>query len=176
MIRLKTVITTLALILTINLTAQEVPTSGKKIIEVKESHQGEYLQTVTNEDFTEVVINAIKSRMPKKLSKYGFNDITITEIGKVPVPEGWASKLANLTSNKSVGESMLKTATTYNEICAAVDKMYEPEDTDNVDWKFQVNFIDNTTKERYKLRINMLTYKPLYIIKKSDLVKDYSDM
>ena len=176
MISLKTAITILALILTLNLPAQEVPTSGKKMIEVKESHQGEYLQAVNNEGISKVVINAIKNRMPKKLSKYGFNDITINEIGKVPVPEGWASKLGNLTSNKSVGQSMLKTATTYNEISAAVEKMYEPEDTDNVDWKFQVNFIDNTTKKKYKLRINMMTYKPLYIIKKSDLVKDYSDM
>lgn len=82
------------------------------------------------------------------MKKYGFVDVEILDVGKVPVPEGWATKLGKLTSNKSVGQGMLQTAKTYSEITAAVDKMYEPEDTDGVDWKFQVNIFDNISKRK----------------------------
>jgi hypothetical protein len=169
---LKTVIAILGLILTFNLTAQIAPTSGKKILEVIEDHEGEYLQTVTQNGFSDVVIKAMTDRLPKKLLKYGFTDISITEVGKVPVPEGWATKLGKLSSNKSTGRAMMTTATTYNQMVAAANKMYEPEDNDGVDWKFQVNFTDNVSKKIFKVRINMMSYKPLYIIKESDLVKD----
>ncbi|MBL4939190.1 MAG: hypothetical protein JKY16_02755, partial [Lutibacter sp.] len=69
---LKTVIAILGLILTFNLTAQIAPTSGKKILEVIEDHEGEYLQTVTQNGFSDVVIKAMTDRLPKKLLKYGF--------------------------------------------------------------------------------------------------------
>lgn len=170
----KKIITILLLALTFSMTAQVAPTTGEKVLEVKESHEGEYLQKISQQGFSPVVIKALTERLPKKLIKYGFTDISIIEVGKVPVPEGWATKLGSLTSNKSVGQGMLQQAKTYSEIEAAVNKMYQPEDTDGVDWKFQVNFIDNISKEEFKIRINMMTYSPLYIIKTSDLVKDLS--
>ena len=84
---------------------------------MKEKHEGEYLQTVIQGGISDVVINAMRNRMPKKLLKYGFTDITIIEVGKVPVPEGWATKLGSLVSNKSLGKSMMETATTYRIDC-----------------------------------------------------------
>jgi hypothetical protein len=170
----KKIITLLLLALTFSMSAQVAPTTGEKVLEVKESHEGEYLQKISQQGFSDVVIKALTERVPKKLIKYGFTDISIIEVGQVPVPEGWATKLGSLTSNKSVGKGMLQQAKTYSEIEAAVNKMYQPEDTDGVDWKFQVNFIDNISKEEFKIRINMMSYNPLYIIKKSDLVKDLS--
>lgn len=172
---MKKIITISIFLFALSANSQTAPTTGQKILEVKESHEGEYLQSINQNGFSSVVIEAIKQKIPKKLIKYGFTDITIIEIGQVPVPEGWATKLANNTSNKAVGKSMLREAKTYNEIVSAVDKMYTPEDNDGVDWKFQVNFIDNSTKELYKIRINMMTYNPQYIIKKSDLIKELSE-
>lgn len=172
--RLKTIFMLLVLTQSFNLTAQIAPTTGEKTLEIKESHQGEYLQTVSQTGISDVVIKAITERVPKKLAKYGFTDITVTEVGKVPIPEGWATKMGQISSNKSVGQSMLGQAKTYNEMVVAVDKMYQPEDTDGVDWKFQVNITDNISKEVFKIRINMMSYNPQYIIKQSDLIKDLS--
>jgi hypothetical protein len=175
MTNLKTTIAILGLILTFNLTAQVAPTTGRKVLEVKEDHEGEYLQTVNQSGFSDVVIKAMKKRLPKKLSKFGFTNISIIEVGQVPVPEGWATKLGKLNSNKSTGEAMMLSATTYSQMTAAVNKMYEPEDTDGVDWRFQVNFMDNISDKMFKVRINMMWYKPLYIIKESDLIKDLAN-
>lgn len=163
-------ITILCIALTINMSAQVAPI-GKKTLPVKENHEGEYLQTVMQRDISDVVIKAIRQRMPKKLLKYGFTDITIIQVGKVPVPEGWATKLGSLVSNKSLGIAMMETATTYRQMVAAIDKMYEPEDNDGVDWKFQVNIVDNISKETFKIRINMMSYNPMYIIK--EIVEDF---
>lgn len=170
--KLKRIAMLLVLSNAINLSAQIAPTTGEKVLEIKESHQGEYLQTVIQQGISDAVIRAITERIPKKLAKYGFTDITITEVGKVPVPEGWATKMGQITSNKSVGQSMLGQAKTYNEMVIAVNKMYQPEDNDGVDWKFQVNIMDNVTKEIFKIRINMMSYNPQYIIKQSDLIKN----
>lgn len=170
----KIIVIVFCVLLTSNLVAQIAPTSGKKTLEVKENHEGEYLQTVRRGNISDVVINAITNRVPKKLLNYGFTNITVIEVGQVPIPEGWATKLGNLTSNKTTGRAMMSNAKTYSQMVAAADKMYEPEDNDGVDWKFQVNFIDNDSKEKFKLRINMMTYNPMYLIKESDLVKDLS--
>jgi len=86
--KLKRIIMLLLLSNYINLTAQIAPTTGEKVLEIKESHQGEYLQTITQQGISDVVIKAINERIPKKLAKYGFTNITVTEVGKVPVPEG----------------------------------------------------------------------------------------
>jgi hypothetical protein len=173
--RSKTIITLLAFSLSITLSAQVAPRTGEKVLEVKESYEGEFLQTVNQGNLSETVVKAIKERIPKKLDKYGFSNITILEVGQVPSPENWTNKLAKssgLTTNRAKGENMLKLATTLTEITAAINKMYEP-DANEGNWKFQVNFIDNITKETYKVRINMM-YNPLYIIKESDLIKNLS--
>jgi hypothetical protein len=171
----KTIITILVLALSFSLTAQVAPTTGEKVLEVKESYSGEFLQTVSTVGLSDVVVKALNERVPSKLAKYGFTDITITEVGKVPSPENWTNKMAKasgLTTNRAKGEAMLTTAKTYSEISAAINKMYEPDNNEG-NWKFQVNFIDNISKNTYKVRINMM-YNPQYIIKTSDLVKDLS--
>ncbi len=169
----KTIIALIALTLSISLSAQVAPTTGEKVLEVKESYSGEYLQIVNQGNLSDVVVKAITERIPKKIAKYGFSDITISEVGQVPSPENWTDKLAKssgLNTNRAKGENMLKLASTTTEIIAAINKMYEPDGNEG-NWKFQVNFIDNVSKETYKVRINMM-YNPIYIIKKSDLIKD----
>lgn len=169
--RIKIFISVLIVFTTMISFAQVVPTNGKRIIKVKESHIGEYLQTV-KETLPIATVENFKKIVTKKLKKYGFTDITITVVGEVSVPEGWATKLGKLAGgNKSVGKAQLKVAKTYDQIVAAVDKMYEPEDTDGVDKKFQVNFIDNTTGKTFKLRVSGFR-SPKYIIKESDLIRD----
>ena len=173
--KLKGIITIFASVLTFTVSAQVAPVTGEKALDVKESYSGEYLQTVSKGNLSEVVVKAITERVPKKLAKYGFSDITITEVGQVPSPENWTNKLAKvsgLTTNRAKGEAMLTTAKTHSEITAAINKMYEPDNNEG-NWKFQVNFIDNISKNTYKIRINIM-YNPLYIIKESDLVKDLS--
>lgn len=172
----KWIIAIFVLVGTFKLTAQIAPTTGEKILEVKENYAGEYLQKVNQDGLSDVVIKALNNRIPSKLAKYGFKDITITEVGKVPSPENWTNKLSKasgLDKNRAQGEAMLKNAKTYDQISTAINKMYEPDNNEG-NWKFQVNFIDNTTKQLFKVKINMMTYAPQYIIKESDLVKDLS--
>lgn len=56
----------------IQLYSQTAPTTGKQTLLVKESHMGEYLQTISQEGFSDVVIKAMKKRIPKKLEKIWF--------------------------------------------------------------------------------------------------------
>ncbi|MCA0931752.1 hypothetical protein LCM02_04760 [Lutimonas saemankumensis] len=141
-----------------SITAQEAPV-GKKTLKVEEKFPGEYLQEVSKDGLSSNVIDAMKSRLPKKLEKFGFTDITITEVGQVPVPKSIATKMGNTAGN--TGRAELEVAQTYGEIERAVDKMYqEPVD---IDWKFQVNFIDNNSGNTFKVRLN-LSYNPQYII------------
>jgi hypothetical protein len=166
---MRKIITTLTLLIAFNINAQEVPTSGKKIITVKESHIGEYLQTLIK-TLPQATVENFKTIVTKKLKKYGFTDITITGVGEVSVPEGWATKLGKLAgNNRSIGEAQLRIAKTTAEITAAVNKMYQTDDNDGVDKKFQVNFINNKTGKPFKLRVSGFR-TPKYIIKESDLI------
>ncbi len=149
----------------------QVAPKGKKTLEVKEKYTGEYMQKVFKGDISNGVLSAMRKRIPKKLKKYGFNDVTITEVGKVLVPVSVTTKLGRIAGgNKEVGKAQLKLAKTSGSVENAVDKMF----TENVDgdWKFQVNLIDNETKIKYKIRLN-LSYKPIYIIKESSEIVNY---
>lgn len=162
---LKLTSTVIALILTFNLIAQTAP-KGKKTLEVKENYEGEYMQEVTKGDLSKVVIDAMTNRVPKKLKKYGFEDITILKIGKVKTPISLATKMSNsVGGNKGAGKAQLELAKTSGEIERAVDKMYT-EETD-IDWKFQVNFTDNKTGKEFRVRLSTMSYAPKYIIKES---------
>lgn len=167
----KSIIALLALASTFSLKAQVAPTTGEKVLEVKETYLGEYLQTIDTTSFSPAVVDAIRERVPKKLVKYGFTDIKILKIGKVKAPISTATKMSDFVGgNKGAGNAMLSQATTYSEMVRAVDKMYE-KDTDG-DWKMQVVFIDNLTGKEFKVKIAMMSYAPQYIIKESDLVID----
>lgn len=164
-------IVTLAFISTFDLNAQIAPTTGEKVLEVKETYLGEYLQTIDTTFFSTAVVKAIKERVPKKLTKYGFTDIKILKVGRVNAPTSTATKLSNLAGgNKEVGKAMLSQAKTYSEIVRAIDKMYAPEN--DIDWKMQVIILDNLTGKEFKIKIAGMTYAPQYIIKESDLVLD----
>lgn len=162
---LKLTTTIIALILSFNLIAQTAP-KGKKTLEVKENYVGEYTQEVSTEDLSNVVITALEKRVPKKLKKYGFESITILKIGKVKTPVSLATKMSNTVGgNKGAGKAELDLARSSGEIERAVDKMYT-EDSD-IDWKFQVNFTDNITGKKFKVRLSTMSYNPKYIIKES---------
>lgn len=84
---LKTIVTILALILTFSVSAQVAP-KGKKTLKVKEMHENEYWKSVTTEGLGDMLIDQFYKVLPRKLNKYGFNDITIKEVGKVSdIPE-----------------------------------------------------------------------------------------
>ncbi|GFD83819.1 hypothetical protein KUL118_66810 [Tenacibaculum sp. KUL118] len=162
--KIKVVMLVVVLLLSFNVNAQKAPV-GKKTLEVKESYKGEYMQNVTSGDLSNAVLKAMKKRVPKKLKKYGFENITITEIGKVLKPVSITSKMGAIVGgNKELGRAQLEVAKTKGQIESAVDKMYS-KDVDN-DWKFQVNLIDNKTNKIYKIRLS-LGYNPKYIIKES---------
>lgn len=170
--KIRLVLLVLAVLLASNVRAQ-TPPKGKKNLKVKESYKGEYMQKVFEGDLSKVVLKAMRKRIPKKLRKYGFEDITITDIGKVLVPVSFTTKLGKIAGgNKEVGRAQLELAKTSGEIKNAVNKMYQ-KDIDG-DWKFQVNIIDNLTNEVYKIRLN-LSYNPKYIIKESDEVVNFRE-
>ncbi|MCG8763509.1 hypothetical protein G1K46_12360 [Tenacibaculum finnmarkense] len=162
---LKLTSTIVILFLTFNLIAQVAP-KGKKTLEVKEKYEGEYTQKVTKGDLSNVVIKALEKRVPKKLKKYGFENITILKIGKVKTPVSLATKMSNTVGgNRGAGEAQLELAKTSGEIKQAVDKMYAK--NSDIDWKFQVNFTDNKTGKEFRVRLSTMSYKPKYIIKES---------
>ncbi|MCD0474728.1 hypothetical protein LPB87_10035 [Flavobacterium sp. EDS] len=168
---LKGIITVLVLTSTFGLNAQVAPTTGEKVLKVKETYLGEYLQSIDTTSFSSVVVNAIKERVPKKLIKYGFTDIKILKVGRVNAPISTATKMSNFVGgNEAVGKDMLKQAKSYSEIVRAIDKMYEPKA--DIDWKMQVIILDNLTHKEFKIKIASMTYAPQYIIKESDLVLD----
>ncbi|MBB1195014.1 hypothetical protein DNC80_15215 [Flavobacterium sp. SOK18b] len=85
----KTLITILALVIKLNLNAQMAPSTGEKVLEVKETYEGEFLKTVSENSLSSVVTKAITERVPKKLEKYGFTNITLTEVGQVNEEGNW---------------------------------------------------------------------------------------
>ncbi len=161
---MKNTISLLIIMLSLSLNAQTAPTTGKKVLEVKETFEGEYNQDVSTSGLSKAVISAMEKRLPKKLEKYGFTDITINEVGKVKTPKSLATKMSEAAGgNDAVGKAQLRQAETTEQIETAVDKIYA--DDADIDWKFQVNFTDNTTGYVYKVRLSM-TYAPKYIVKK----------
>ena len=161
----KVILVLVAVLAFITINAQEVPTNGRKTIEVKESFVGEYNQEVSD-NFSPLAKERYVKKLPKKLSKYGFTNVVVTEFGSVRVVDGWANKLSNLAgSNESIGRAQLEIAKTGSEIRRAVDKIYsgaKPAPT-----KFQANF----TCDQGTFKVRMSTFGGLkYIIKNSDVV------
>ncbi|WP_010523154.1 hypothetical protein [Aquimarina agarivorans] len=104
---MKKIITLLTSLLFVNsIYSQIAPTTGKKILEVKESYDGEYFEKVKQGDLPSTTIEAMKKKFPKTFIKYGFTDITIKEVGKVDFPSTSTSAnnfkfQANLIDNKT---------------------------------------------------------------------------
>jgi hypothetical protein len=166
---MKKIIIIFTLLIAFNINAQKVPTSGKKTIPVKESRIGEYLQ-ILKKNIPQAIVENCKKTVTRKLKKYGFTDITITGVGQVLVPEEWPTRLDKLAeNNRALGEAQLSVANTTAEITAAVNKMYQADDNDEVDKNFQVNFVNNKTGKSFKLRVSFFK-SPKYIIKESDLI------
>ena len=167
---IKIIFTTYTLLIAFNINAQEVPTNGRKTIEVKESFVGEYNQIV-RDVFSTLPKKQHLKKLPKKLAKYGFTNVVITEVGRVEVIDGWANKLSKAAGgNKSVGRAKLTMATTYSEMRGAVNQIHNGPKRGAT--KFQANF----TCDQGTFKVRMSTFGGLkYIIKISDVVAIIKD-
>jgi|GEM_PF-1646090 len=87
---MKFTFTSLILLFTLsfNSFAQTAPTTGRKILEVKETHEGEYFYKINSLPQIEEVM---KKKLLKSFVKYGFRDITIKEVGAVDLSKIIAS-------------------------------------------------------------------------------------
>lgn len=79
---LKTTTTIIALIIAFNTYAQIAP-QGKKTLKVKEMCEQEYWQDITTVGLGPMLVDWAYKSLPKKLKKYGFNDITVKKFGIV---------------------------------------------------------------------------------------------
>lgn len=96
----------------VSLYSQSAP-KGDKVLNIEEKYEGEYLENVTDKNLSPAVINALNKRVPSKLKKYGFNDITIEEIGKVEYSS--SSKFqVNLTDNQTGEYYKIRLNMSYN--------------------------------------------------------------
>ena len=75
-------------ILPSNIKAQNAPKNGKKILEVKESYPGEYIEEIIPGELDEVLVGRMKTNVIKKSVKYGFDNITVLDVGQVYYPSG----------------------------------------------------------------------------------------
>jgi hypothetical protein len=123
---MKITIAIVGLLLTFNTFSQVAPV-GKKTLKVKQTINEEYFKSLTIEGLGKALIDVMEKKLPSKLKKYGFSDVTIEEFGKV----------AN--EDKSL---------------------------------FQVNIIDNTSGNKFKIRLAMFSKNPIYIIKEISM-NDY---
>jgi hypothetical protein len=71
-----------------NTQAQDAPKNGKKILEVKESYPGEYIEEIIPGELDEVLVGRMKTNVIKKSVKYGFDNITVLDVGQVYYPSG----------------------------------------------------------------------------------------
>lgn len=145
----------------------QVAPIGVKTLVVKETFIGEYNNSMSSYSLPDATITRAKKTLSKKLPKYGFINFKIKAIGVVGVPYGWASKLHNLAGgNEGLGYSYIVLAgKSKSQRILGRQKMREPERLSDKKW--QAIVIDGTGQE-YKIRINMLTMKPKYIIKQTE--------
>lgn len=75
--------------------SQVAPTNGKKVLKVKESYKGEYLEQINQDELSQTLIDRMKKTVLKKAKKYGFTDIKILDVGQVYYPSGNANEDLN---------------------------------------------------------------------------------
>lgn len=160
---MKNLLSVLLLLAAFNLsTAQEVPQDGKKIIKIKTTFDGEYEAEVDKYGLPEATKPNFIKIVTKKLKKYGFNNVTFTEIGTVKRPERFFHKVGD--TNEQAGLKIMGNASTLTEYRRGIDKALTP--NKNYETNFQMNFIDNITGHTYKLRVSGLR-GVRYIIKET---------
>lgn len=127
--------------------SQVAPTSGKKVLPVTNKYENEY-QLEVFKSFYKAPYEYHMKRLPKKLQKYGFTNVTITALGSVqPVP------------NKK-GDVGLAIA--YARLGANVETVVGKLDEVSMS-KFQVNFTSD--QGFFKVRLSSTATGIKYIIK-----------
>jgi hypothetical protein len=131
--------------------AQEVPQDGKKTIKVDTKFTGEYDREIAEYSLPKATQLNFMKIVRKKLKKYGFNDVRFTEVGTVEAPEGILQKISPGT-NRTDGIDMMINASSSGMYEAGLKKALTP--NKNTISKFQMNFTDNNTGLKYKLRVS----------------------
>ena len=128
--------------------AQVAPTNGKKTLSVDEKFENEYSLEVFKSMY-EAPYNYHMKKLPAKLAKYGFTNVTITALGSV-------QPVANKKGDVSLAIAKLQNgATISGAISTAVNEVDMSE--------FQVNFTSD--QGTFKVRLSSTATKLKYIIK-----------
>tara|TARA_R110000744_G_scaffold146215_2_gene259065 strand:+ start:62 stop:499 length:438 start_codon:yes stop_codon:yes gene_type:complete len=144
---MKSIILTIALLVSTMAFSQIAPTSGKKVLKVQNKFQNEYSLDVFNVFHSSPYEYHMK-RLPKKLAKYGFTNVEIVKLGAV--------KTAATEKSSVTGYDVLDAGGSLNQAIAQQNKEVKHEE-------FQVNF--NSDQGFFKVRLNMTATKLKYIIK-----------
>lgn len=144
----------IAVMFSLSLVGQVVPTDGRRTIKVKEKVVGEYLEEVFL-SFGDAPYNYHMKKLPKKLAKYGFTNVKITALGSV--------------NNTYRGYSLsgVKGGITVLQAGGGVMTAINTMNRKPHNYKFQVNFTSD--QGEFKVRLSMFV-SPMYVIKQSELV------
>lgn len=144
---MKNTILALALLVSTISLGQIAPTTGKKVLKVQNKFENEYSLSVGNVFHSNPYEYHMK-RLPKKLAKYGFTNVEITELGAVVIAP---PKKSSVT-----GYDVIDAGGSLNQAISQQNKVIKNEE-------FQVNF--NSDQGFFKVRLNMTATKLKYIIK-----------
>lgn len=132
----------------LNVVAQTAPTNGKKTLTVNEKYENEYSLEVFKSMY-EAPYNYHMKKLPAKLAKYGFTNVTITALGSV-------QPVANKKGDVGLAIAKLQNGATisgaYSTAVNEVDMS-----------QFQVNFTSD--QGTFKVRLSSTATKLKYIIK-----------
>ena len=126
---------------------QEAPTTGKQVLPVEVKHDNEYNLRVYDA-FQAAPYKHHLKRLPKKLAKYGFTNVEITDLGMVKIAPDEKSSVS--------GYDVIDAGGSLNQAIAQENRVVRHEE-------FQVNF--NSDQGFFKVRLNMTATKLKYIIK-----------
>ena len=142
---MKNTILALALLVSTISLGQIAPTTGKKVLKVKNQFENEYSLSVFNA-FAPAPYKHHMKKLPNKLAKFGFTNVEITKLGMVKTAP----------SEKSIvdGFDVLDAGGSLNQAISQQNKEVKHEE-------FQVNF--NSDQGFFKVRLNMTATKLKYI-------------
>lgn len=126
---------------------QVAPTGGKKVLKVTNKYENEYGLQVFKSMY-EAPYNYHMKKLPKKLEKYGFTNVTITALGSV-------QPVANKKGDLGLGLAYLRSGSTID---TAVKKALDEVDMS----EFQVNFTSD--QGEFKVRLSSTATGIKYII------------
>lgn len=126
---------------------QVAPTGGKKVLKVTNKYENEYDLQIFKSMY-EAPYNYHMKKLPNKLEKYGFTNVTITALGSV-------QPVANKKGDLGLGLAYLRSGSTIDTaVSKALDEVNMSE--------FQVNFTSD--QGEFKVRLSSTATGVKYII------------